>query len=159
MAHILNIEMVPRPLFRVNLRKVLGQYGWRKLRAQHLERYDGHCQTCGKAIDKSPHLHEDWHYEVLGDEGVAKLVDMKFVCFYCHGCEHFGWLETFSRHPDTREDVCQLACEHYCAVNDVEEKDFRQDLREASNVWRARNKLKWEIDWGEFTPLVEARTA
>lgn len=159
MTKPLHIELVPTPLFRKNLRSALSGRGWGKIRSAQLEHHDGNCDVCKHAIEKRPNLHEEWKYKVEGDKGVARITDLKFVCFYCHGCEHFGWLENFfARLPTTREDVVSLAIAHYCDVNGVKPADFKKDLKAAYSLWNERNKIDWEIDWGEYESLV-AETA
>lgn len=157
MTNRLEIEFVPAPLFRKNLRSALSSRGWRKVRAAQLAQHEGHCDVCKQSIEKRPNLHEEWQYEIEANKGVAKIRDLKFVCFYCHGCEHFGWLENiFARLPSTREDVVSLAIDHYCNVNNVKPADFERDLEAAYSLWRERNKMEWKVDWGQFEPLVKA---
>ena len=157
MCKPLQIELVPKPLHRKNLRSALSSRGWTKIRKARLASHDGNCDICNNPIEKSPHLHEEWEYEVNGETGIARITDLKFVCFYCHGCEHFGWLETvFARLPTTQEDVVSIAIDHYCEVNGVEPEEFIADEKAAYALWRERNELEWEIDWGEYEPLVLA---
>lgn len=157
MSKTLQIELVPIPLFRKNLRYALSSRGWQKIRSKQLETHNGRCDVCGQEIERRANLHEEWEYEVEGEKGVARITDLKFVCFYCHGCEHFGWLENvFARLPGTREDVVSIAIDHYCEVNGVGPEEFEADEKAAYALWRERNKLEWEIDWGEYEPLVAA---
>lgn len=149
----LEIQLVPRPLFGVNLRKMLSRRAWSAFREEQLKDHPGHCDVCGVVTEKL-HLHEEWEYDTSRALGRARLKGLQSVCFYCHGCEHYGWLRNFARNEATKEDVLELAAAHFCRVNSVDHSVFDQHVEHADHEWARRSKMMWQVDWGDYQDML-----
>jgi hypothetical protein len=63
----------------MNLRRVLLQTQWRKIRQGLIAEHGLKCQTCGKVETETSRIyaHEEWEYETKRSSGVARLVGLK----------------------------------------------------------------------------------
>jgi hypothetical protein len=120
---------------------------------------------------------------------VARLAGIGIVCRTCHAVMHFENATRISHdyrkcpmcpdgHPlfiflkdgEGHAIVCS-ECRvvlpdpldtlraHFCQVNDVSLDAFHRHFAEASAHWSGRSELEWTVDWGAFTPMVEAAEA
>src|SRR5713101_1486393 len=97
---MLNIELVPQPLWNMSLNKTLKQSEWRKLRAKIIEQQNNRCAICGVingedvlGYDGLPHktrlsCHEVWEYD--DDNHIQILTGFLTVCSMCSNCIHIG---------------------------------------------------------------------
>ena len=46
---------------------------------------------------------------------------------------------------------------HYCNVNGVTRPTWKRDKVRAFAEWRRLSRLEWELDWGEYAPMLLAR--
>jgi hypothetical protein len=151
----LRVDPIPVCLFGFNLRKFVPQKRWLKLRKELIAERGQKCETCGKTVEDSPklHAHEVWEFS----EEPKPLVTLKRIalsCWHCHMCEHWGQLGALVAsgrvHPGAMEDVMA----HFCAVNGVAHEAFEPHKDEAFATMRKRTKILWDIDWGEYAPLI-----
>ena len=85
----LKIELVPEPLFGVNLRSKLTTKGWDIVRRTAYKEYDYKCAVCGGVGKKHPvEAHELWIYDDCA--GKQYLSEVIAVCPACHECFHLG---------------------------------------------------------------------
>jgi len=56
----------------------------------------------------------------------------------------------FSAGELTDENVIHDTIEHFRRINGVGRKKFDAHLKEETALWRQRNALEWEVDWGAF---------
>src|SRR6266516_251626 len=81
------IELVPTPLWRESLYRLLTRGQWDKIRKPALDRAAGHCEVCG---DSAARLlcHEQWRYDEAA--GVRLLTGIQAVCQTCSSVMHIG---------------------------------------------------------------------
>jgi hypothetical protein len=151
----LQISMIPKPLYGKNLRVVLGQYRWRKLRQSLLN--DNHkCGVCETSVRNTSELnaHEEWSYIKRSKRSTARLNRISFHCNRCHGCEHFGRTLLMVKQGYLTWDQVDETIQHYCRVNRVSRNVFDLDLKKARAKWKRQSKLNWKIDYGQFASLI-----
>lgn len=151
----LSISLVPIPLHRINLRTAIGQHRWRKYRRSILPK-KLNCSICGaKAKESSQlHAHEEWSYRRIGRRNIAKLIKIDFQCMLCHGCNHFVLSFSLLGPERIHEPI-----EHYCRVNSVTFETFVRHRKQATEIWKRRSRLKWEVNYGQFANLIAEREA
>lgn len=154
------IDPVPKPLWRENLRHRLSQTQWRKLRAQVIEERGLLCETCGKveALSKKIAAHEEWRYDTSTSPAVAYLTGIKLSCWLCHAVEHIGMAHELAT-SGAVPHALHVAIAHFCALNHVDRAAFERTKDAAFAEWHRRNAMKWRVDWGAYSALVEARAA
>ena len=150
------INLVPLPLHFRNLRELMTQGDWKKVRSDLIAERGVVCEICGKVETAPPRIyaHEDWEYDVSTDPAVARLNGFQLVCWHCHACEHFEHTKILGKTllravPDT--------IAHFCRLNEVDETAFLEHEREAQEIYHARNKLRWTIDWGPYSEWIAER--
>jgi hypothetical protein len=151
------IRMVPRPLWGMNLRRLLPKSRWSKIRQGLIAERGLKCQTCGKVETESNHIfaHEEWEYETTRSPATARLSGLKLSCWHCHAVEHFG--ATVNMVHGSREltdRAIEDTIEHFCRLNSVGPNEFHAHLAEAKAEWSRLNRLDWTIDWGSFDSLI-----
>jgi hypothetical protein len=150
----LRIEMVPEPLWGMNLRSPngLGRYRWRKLRKTIIAERGQSCAICGR--DDQPHGHEIWEYQEKRKTGIARLVGVEIICRQCHDIHHWGHTTRMILEGTiTLKDIRRLI-KHFCIVNGCKKRAFERHADEAMITWERRSELRWQIDWGEFADAV-----
>ena len=134
-------ELVPRPLWGVNLRKYLTAAEWKD--CQRVSRLVGPgCQECGD-MDSALHCHERWSIERDLDSKTAiqSLSALVAICADCHAIHHFGrtsQVESATRIKDLRA--------HWCSTNNVTDNDIEAHLADAGRQWKIDSTLSWQID-------------
>lgn len=154
---VLKISMVPEPLWQQNLRNKLGQTQWRKLRRLILEQRGTICEVCGSNSEGRRYLHEAWAYDITQENGsaaVAKLRELKILCWLCHAVEHFGRTSQIaaSGYADL-EDVIA----HAMVINRITRKQFERHANRARNKWDKLGWLPrwtWRIDFGAYSKML-----
>jgi hypothetical protein len=86
----LRIELVPAALWYGNLRKVLSEREWKRLRRWALDRAGDACEVCGDHAEGGKNLvcHEQWTYD--DQTAVQTLVGVEIHCRDCDGATHIG---------------------------------------------------------------------
>jgi hypothetical protein len=151
----LKICMVPQPLFGRNLRSVLTELAWKRLRRQKLAEAEGKCQICGAIVkeERNLHIHEEWSYDERSR--VATLTGLRVICQRCHACVHFDLTVTLARQGKIDPQQVQKVIDHFCSVNEVDISVFTEHRHHAQSEWTRRSKCNnWSIDLGRFTPAV-----
>jgi len=150
--------MVPRPLWGLNLRRVLPKSRWNKIRQNLIADCGLRCQTCGwvETESKSIFAHEEWGYDTGCTPAIARLDGLKLSCWRCHAVEHFGATGNMVISGELTEKAIKDTFEHFCRLNGVGRDDFQAHLTKVKAEWVRLNQLHWQVDWGTFTSLVVA---
>src|SRR5258708_31337818 len=82
----LTIELVPQTSWYSNLRKVLSQSEWDKIRTKAYADYGNKCGICGATGRLN--CHEIWQYD--GQRRAQKLIGFIALCDLCHHLKHIG---------------------------------------------------------------------
>ena len=156
----LRIDMVPEPLWRMNLRSNggLGKHRWKNFRAEIIAKRGLKCAIC-KSLDR-PHGHEIWKYEERQRTGTARLIGIEIICGDCHAVHHWGRTNrTLLGTPGGSQELKRLI-RHACKLNRSTEEDFDLHAQSTMFLWRRRSGLRWKIDWGQYREAVlEAKAA
>jgi len=152
----LRIEKVPQPIWKMNLRHEtlgLGKHRWDKLRKTIIEDKGAVCAICGDT--EKPRAHEVWEYREA-DKGpsTARLVNIEIICDRCHYVHHWGMtLELLAGGHIGQDTIAGLEA-HFRRVNGCTEADFRRHVLVTSAEHQRRSAKKWNVDWGDFAPMV-----
>jgi hypothetical protein len=150
------ISPVPAPLWGKNMRKIMTQTEWKKLRVSIIEERGMRCETCQKELTESKQVkaHEDWEYDVSATPAVARLTKIQLSCWHCHAIEHFGGVTNMVGGGELSPQAISDTIAHFCELNTATEADFKKHYGEVMAQWNAMNKLDWVIDWGIFAGWV-----
>jgi hypothetical protein len=148
----LAIKPVPKSLHGVNLRKLLTQTQWRKLRQSVIDRDGSSCLTCNSIPDRI-YAHEDWEYDTTQKPAVARIGRIALQCWHCHACEHFMHTLIMVEDGSYGGQVIDEIVAHFCKVNGVGPEVFEAHLNGAIADWERLSELDWKVD---FRPFAEA---
>src|SRR5690242_13163710 len=109
----LTIELVPSPLWNVNLRTAIGQTAWKKLSKSIRDGYEG-CGLCDtpRAQLKRLNCHEIWLHD--DERHIQNLQGFIALCDWCHHIKHIGLAGTLARQGQL--DFERLI-QHFLTVN------------------------------------------
>jgi hypothetical protein len=147
----LTIELVPRTSWYNNMRKVLPQSDWDKIRKRTYAEYGHRCGICG-FVGKL-NCHEIWHYD--DQNRIQKLAGFIALCDLCHHVKHIGLADILASRGELDFDK---VVEHFLQVNECNKETFEQHHRHAFEQWRERSKYEWRIDLGEYEGLVQNKS-
>ena len=144
----LEVELVPRPLWRINLRSKLSRQEWKKLRAEVIAARGLSCAICQS--EDQPQAHEVWKYRENRKTGTARVVRIEIVCRACHEIHHWARTAKLAAAGEISVKRLDELTRHFCAVNDCKPKDFKRHTDNAMAVWERRSKLEWTVFWGPY---------
>lgn len=153
----LRVHMVPKPLFRENLRKYLPRATWLKLRQDLISERGCTCELCGAPVHNPSEIeaHEEWAYDPDARPARAAVTAIKLACSDCHAVVHFGLqfgLVQAGKLPASHLDRLER---HFCQVNAVGKRMFEVHVNAAIQSWTKLNRKKaWQLDFGEFKRLL-----
>lgn len=113
MHSIYSVQLIPRPLWGVNLRQELGKVQWNRLRKERHETEGGCCQFCGKPVlIENSELHEKWGYNHQQFEGepfsYPILLGLIVLCKNCHKTQHLGLASVKGYLPEALQRLSEL---------------------------------------------------
>ncbi|SRR6266571_5240695 len=137
MTKLLNVELVPRPLWGKSLagiaRRGWGQ-PWDAIRAKEMSRTHGNCDHCsGRGIL----VHEHWEYN--DSTRVQRLAGFEVTCEKCSLVHHFGRAAQIGREDE--------ALAHLMSVNQVSQRDAEALVERAFDAWQMRSHHAWIQDF------------
>jgi hypothetical protein len=150
----LSIEMVPQPLWGINLRSLLPRSVWDTIRKKAYSDYGHRCACCGAG--GMMHCHEIWRYEEdwQKGEGVQHLDGFVALCPTCHHIKHIGHAGILAQQG--KLDMNALI-EHFCTVNECSSDDFNEHNVEMVAKWATRNYLNWRVDIGQWQSYLNGK--
>jgi len=150
------ISPVPLGLWGINLRKVMKQTQWRKIRANIIAERGMKCETCDKALEQSRDVkaHEDWEYDTSKDPAVARLTKIILSCWHCHAIEHFGATKNMVAKGQLTQRAIDDTVAHFCKINKATVEEFENHHNEVFARWSEMNELNWVVDWGLYSEEV-----
>ncbi len=143
----LYIDLVPQTCWGKSLYRKMKPSQWTKLRKQVIADAGGACVNCGS--DNRLTCHELWEYDIT--KKVQRLVGFKAICSDCNLVTHFGLAQTLAEQG--KIDINKYI-EHFCDVNQVDLKAFKNHKTQAFDIWRKRSKVQWKTDLGEWSHLI-----
>ncbi len=138
----LTVELVPKPLWRLNGPQLVGQANWNKLRKIVYKKASYLCEICGGRGPKHPvDCHEIWRYD--DENHIQQLIRLIALCPSCHQVKHIGRAIMRNRGA--------TAIAHLAQMNDWTKAQTDEYLRLVSSIWRERCKHQWQqnLTWLE----------
>jgi hypothetical protein len=142
------MELVPQPLWGVNLRLWLGQGRWRKFRQALIDEGGQQCAIC-KSPDR-PHGHEIWEYRDKKRVGTARLKAVEIICQNCHDIHHWGRTKKLIDRGEVSLKRHNELKRHFRMVNHCTQREFEAHADSAFLIWGERSFKEWKVDWGDF---------
>lgn len=145
----LQIELVPATTWYTNLRKVLPQEEWDKVRRKAYADYSYRCGICG-ASGVRLNCHEVWQYD--DEKRLQTLIGFIALCDMCHHVKHIGLAGILA--SEGKLDYNKVV-EHFLKVNGCDLKTFERHQDEAFRKWEERSSQKWTVDIGKFSRFLK----
>ncbi len=138
----LTIELIPKGAWGNNLRELLTQKDWDKLRELCYVRAGNRCNICGRE-DNQLHAHEVWDFDYA--HKTQTLKDIIALCPACHGVKHFRNSE--------RIGYGEQAKKHFIQINKCSELEFAAYCMQVKATYDKLNEvLRWKIN-ADLTPF------
>lgn len=133
----LEMELVPKTCWFSNLRKVLTQEEWDRVRKYTYGLSEDHsCMICGTKIGKL-NAHEIWEYDE--ENHIQKLVGLIALCDNCHMVKHIGFAQLNGKYEEAHD--------HFCKVNNCNNAKFNVKMKMVMNTYNRRSKIfDWKLD-------------
>jgi hypothetical protein len=146
----LMIELVPRPCWYSNMRKVMTEYQWDTLRRKVYAEHHDRCAICGSERGPGNWLqcHEIWEYDDTNH--VQTIKGFTALCEWCHHVKHIGLAGILSE--EGKLDYDRVVA-HFCSVNHCGREDFARYYEQAFAIWRERNQHAWTTELGVYEHL------
>ena len=128
----IQFELVPEPLFGINIRSSQYKKFWDEISTKVRSRCQ--CATCYQKFEMADlDAHEVWEYDDYNN--IQKLSDIIPVCKKCHATIHIGRAD---------KETFEIAKTNYCELNNCSETEFNERLERAINTWEERSNEEWE---------------
>lgn len=147
----LDIELVPTPLWRESLYRLLTDMQWNKIRKPVLDRAAGRCEVCAVANQRLI-CHEQWDYHDA--TGVRMLIGIQAVCGPCSSVKHIGRARNVAAQGLLN---LQDVYDHFMNVNGIDWPTAEKAIANALELHRKRSKQTWTADFGPYQEQVNAR--
>lgn len=135
----LTIELIPHSLWGKNLRTLIPQTSWDRIRRSCYRSANYRCQICSNVGDNHPvECHEKWQYD--DEKHVQKLIGVLSLCPLCHKVKHLGRVNALEPH------LYETVVNHLLKINDWSFKDYRRYSRYIQQQHEKRDKYTWTID-------------
>jgi hypothetical protein len=153
-TQILSINLVPKNAWGKNVRAVVSNHEWNKLRwhfGASLEQPTpgggamcGHssqgnnyliCNVCERTFDNL-HLHELWQFDDI--KLIQKLIGCRAICEECHNAIHFGRSQSVG--------LEKQAFAHLQKINGWSEEDTKNHVKSSFREWVRRDRFHYKLD-------------
>jgi hypothetical protein len=164
---------IPKPMYGISPRTIMGQEWWNETRQKVYASTNYHCIACGIAKrDAKRHkwleAHEYWKIDYR--KGICEILSIEPLCHYCHNFIHSGRLSIIMGIDKTHEEVREIL-EHglqILAENKLKCFPFTLDLAEriGCKTFRVKayklpnEKCPWEkgyIAWEDWKLMWEGK--
>lgn len=146
----LRVDLIPKPLFKKNLRNAMAPGKWQALARQVREAAQHRCAICGEHTDRLE-CDEVWNYDA--NNGEALLQELRAICVKCHQVKHLGRTEKLAEQGtvDMRSVV-----QHFLETNKASLEEYTDHRHEAWSDWRRRNEIRnWRTTYGRWAHHVK----
>lgn len=149
----LQSELIPQPLWGMNIRSMIGKKRWFRLRDAVTTYRRRMCAICGSTAPLQGH--EVWDYAEKKRTGTATLRDIRLVCQDCSSIHHFGRFQRLLATKFITREEFERVMQHMLHVNGCTFAEWENHGKEAQEAWQRRSKLRWKIDYGMFRWAVD----
>ncbi|MFY9308127.1 MAG: hypothetical protein WAQ28_03655 [Bacteroidia bacterium] len=133
----LQIELVPRSCFWLNVRSKTTKSQWDKIRLISYQKTNNLCAICGGRGTKHPvECHEVWIYD--DTTMTQRLGFFQAICPLCHEVKHIG----LARMRGNEE----RAFNRFKEINQLDEVMARQIKSAVFKQWNIRSMQEWKLD-------------
>jgi hypothetical protein len=136
----LTIELVPSSAWNQNLRSVLPDSAWGKIRKEIIEKSGNICAICGSKGKLN--CHEVWEYN--DKKHIQKLAGFLALCNLCHAVKHLGFAG-LAASKNQGPSFDKLA-NHFMKINNCSRQDFIKHQKQAYKIWEERSHFEWNFD-------------
>ena len=131
----LDFESVPEECWYANLRSVLSQRDWDRVRRAAYARAQGKCTVCGARGRLE--AHERWSYDEK--KKLQKLEDVVALCGACHAVKHVSRSYLVGKG--------EIVEAQFKKVNGVSQAEYHEALSAANDEYVKRNEIEgWTTD-------------
>jgi hypothetical protein len=148
----LTIELVPRKSWYSNMRSVMPQSAWNRLRNSVNDKYNHRCGICG--AEGKLECHEIWEYD--DNNHIQTLHGFVALCALCHRVKHIGLAGIHAR--EGKLDY-EKVVEHFMQVNGCNRESFEKHKKQAFEQWRLRSQYQWQVNLGSYESMVSKHPA
>ncbi len=138
------LNLIPRNMWYLNLRKMLDQPTWDALSKQIRSAQGYKCYCCGIDSTKLPknkfHTHEAWWFN--DEKHTVELKALICICEACHTATHFGFAGVKNKAKESFQRIMNVNHWNYEMTNIYIESEFE--------TWSKRSQVKWIIDLNTF---------
>jgi hypothetical protein len=144
----LTIELVPKTSWCTNLRSMLTSAEWEQCKTYSKKISGNVCMICGGVGDKwKTECHEVWEYDDLNN--IQSLKCIMALCPKCHEVKHIG-LANINGHY-------QRTFNHFKTINELEEKDAKNEIEKTFWYWGIKSLKEWKIDVSFLKKLIKEK--
>lgn len=137
MSYKLTAELVPAPLWEINLRLLLTQSSWNILKKQTYKNANYLCEICGGKGKKHPvECHEKWHYN--DTDNIQTLIGTIALCPMCHQTKHFGRAQLMGYFEDVKN--------HFVKVNEIPKNEAIEYFNKKMIEFNKRSQYEWQVN-------------
>jgi hypothetical protein len=137
----LYIDMIPKTSYFKNVRSIFKDSDWNIIRNYIYERAGHRCECCGIRRNRYLEAHERWIFDY--EKSTQKLIRIIALCRLCHQATHYG-------HSRITKDIYKIN-QHLKKVKKINDEELDRHIKEAYDIWKDRNKIKWIIDTSIIT--------
>ena len=136
----LTIELIPKTTHYTNVRSILSQSIWDKLRKTSYKKANFKCEICkekgtNQGYKHDLECHEVWQYT---SNGVQKLKELVSLCPRCHQSKHIGRALAMKRKTEIFN--------HMMRINKWTKETIELYVGSCFQDHKERSKIKWIID-------------
>jgi len=133
----LEIELVPSTSWYSNLRKILDNADWDKIRKQMYRLANYRCEICsGKGESHPVECHEVWEYDNVNY--VQSLAFCQAICPLCHEAKHIG-LAQIKGNGERAKDTLKR-------VNGWDDEQVEDYIGDKFVEWKERSEHQWKLN-------------
>jgi hypothetical protein len=138
------VDLIPKTSWFANVRAVVSERDWHRIRKMARRRAGDRCEACGarqaKAVKRYLECHERFSYHGSGGTGLQMLQRLICLCSDCHRATHYG--HTALSGPQAEAG----AQAHLMRVTGMSPAQLQAHLDEAWRIWEQRSVRQWTVD-------------
>ena len=133
-------NMIPKTSWYTNLRTILPEDEWVKIRKLVYNHFNYRCAICKSKGQL--HAHESWIYDYENSKQLLK--DILALCYLCHMTQHLGFVQV--KLITAGELTMEQIEDHWLSVNDnTTHSDFGKMVKNAFELWDLRSLTSWDV--------------
>lgn len=148
----LTTELIPKTCSSSNLRTLIPNKYWDKLRKKSYEDAGYVCEICGDVGTNQGYrhkleCHETWHYNVT--TRTQTLKGLISLCVRCHQAKHIGRAKYIGKYDEV--------IKHMKMVNKMTKREIEEYLVVMFETYAELSRVKWVLDVSLLTELCDIK--